>query len=126
MAEINEVYKCNTCGSIIEVLHGGGGQLVCCGSPMELLGEKTEDEGNEKHVPVIEKTESGVKVRVGSVEHPMAEEHYIEWIEITADGEICRKHLKPGGKPEAEFCCANAEKITAREHCNVHGLWKSS
>jgi superoxide reductase len=120
----NQVYRCNVCGNIVEVLHEGVGQLVCCGQPMELLTEKTKDEGLEKHVPVIEKTDSGIKVKIGLVPHPMEEKHYIEWIEVVADGEVLRKFLKPGEKPEAEFC-VKAEKIEAREYCNVHGLWKS-
>ncbi len=119
-----EVYRCNVCGNIVEVLHEGQGELVCCGQPMELLQEKERDEGLEKHVPVIEKTESGVKVRVGSVPHPMEASHFIEWIEIVADGKACRKFLKPGDAPDAEFE-VKAEKIEAREYCNVHGLWKS-
>jgi superoxide reductase len=125
MTEIKQVYKCNVCGNVVEVLHAGVGELVCCGQPMELMKEKTEDIGQEKHVPVIEKTENGVKVKIGSVPHPMEEKHYIEWIEITADGRNCRKFLKPGEKPEAEFEI-KAEKIQAREYCNVHGLWRSS
>jgi superoxide reductase len=124
MTEINQVYKCNVCGNIVEVLHDGVGELVCCGQPMELLPEKTEDVGQEKHVPVIEKTETGVKVKVGSVPHPMEEKHHIEWIEIIADGKVYRKFLKLGEAPEAEFCI-QAEEVTAREHCNIHGLWKS-
>lgn len=124
MTEQNQVYKCNVCGNIVEVLHAGVGELVCCGQPMELLKEKTEDEGQEKHVPVIEKTDSGVKVKVGSIQHPMEENHYIEWVEIIADGEVCRKFLKPGENPEAEFGI-KAENIEVREFCNVHGLWKS-
>jgi len=125
MAELKQIYRCNICGNIVEVLHAGAGQLVCCGQPMELLKEKTEDIGLEKHVPVIEKTESGVKVKVGSTPHPMEEKHYIEWIEIIADGRVYRKFLKPGMKPEAEFD-VKAEKIEAREYCNIHGSWKSS
>ena len=125
MAELKQIYRCNICGNIVEVLHAGVGQLVCCGQPMELLKEKTEDIGLEKHVPVIEKTESGVKVKVGSTPHPMEEKHYIEWIEIIADGRVYRKFLKPGMKPEAEFD-VKAEKIEAREYCNIHGSWKSS
>ena len=124
MTKIREIYRCNVCGNIVEVLHAGAGQLVCCGQPMEKLPERTEDEGQEKHVPVIEKTEKGIKVKVGSVPHPMEENHYIGWIEIIAGGGSCRHFLKPGDKPEAEFCI-QAEKITAREHCSVHGLWKS-
>ena len=125
MTEQKQIYKCNICGNIAEVLHAGVGQLVCCGQPMELLMEKTEDVGLEKHVPIIEKTEKGIRVKVGSVLHPMEQKHYIEWIEIIADGRLYRKFLKPEDKPEAEFKIT-AEKIEAREYCNIHGLWKSS
>jgi len=121
---LKQIYKCSVCGNIVEVLHAGGGQLVCCGQPMELLQEKKEDEGLEKHVPVIEKTLNGVKVKIGSIPHPMEEAHYIQWIEIVADGFSYRRFLKPGDKPEAEFA-VTAEKIEAREYCNVHGLWKA-
>jgi superoxide reductase len=124
MTELNQIYKCNVCGNIVEVLHAGVGQLVCCGQPMELLAEKTVDVGLEKHVPVIEKIGNKVKVKVGSVPHPMEQKHYIEWIEIIADGKTCRKFLKPGEKPEAEFEIT-AQKIGAREYCNIHGLWKA-
>jgi len=123
MTKILEVYKCNVCGNIVEVLHAGGGQLVCCGQPMQLMEEKTEDVGREKHVPVVERTNGSIKVKVGSMPHPMEEKHYIEWIEVVADGNICRKFLKPGDKPEAEFSIV-VEKVTAREYCNIHGLWK--
>ncbi len=125
MTEQKQIYKCNVCGNMVEVLHTGVGQLVCCGQPMELLKEKTEDAGQEKHVPVVEKTKSGVKIKVGSIPHPMEEKHYIEWIEIIADGKACRKFLKPGDKTEAEFE-ARAAKIKARSYCNIHGLWRSS
>lgn len=118
------IYKCNVCGNIVEVLNVGGGELVCCNQPMELLTEKTEDEGLGKHVPVIEKTDTGIKVKVGSIPHPMEEKHYIQWIEIIADGRVYRKFLKPGDKPEAEFEI-KAGEIEAREYCNIHGLWKS-
>ena len=124
MTNVNEVYRCNVCGNIVEVLHAGAGELVCCGQPMELLKEKTEDEGQEKHVPVIEKTDTGIKVKVGSVPHPMEENHYVEWIEVIAGGKVYRKFLKPGEKPEAEFKI-NAGDVEAREYCNVHGLWKA-
>jgi superoxide reductase len=124
MTELNQVYKCNVCGNIVTVLHTGVGQLVCCGQPMELLVEKTKDEGLEKHVPVIEKIETGVKVKVGSVPHPMEPEHFIEWIEIMANDKVYRQFLKPGVPPEVEFA-VKAEKIQAREYCNVHGLWRS-
>lgn len=124
MTERRQIYRCNVCGNIVEVLHAGVGQLVCCGRPMELLKEKTEDVGMEKHVPLIEKTEKAVKVRVGSTPHPMEEKHYIEWIEVIADGVTHRKFLKPGDKPEADFE-VKADKIEAREYCNIHGLWKA-
>lgn len=124
MAEKLEVYKCNLCGNIVEVLHGGAGQLVCCGQPMACLKENTVDAAKEKHVPVIEKIAGGVKVKVGSVAHPMEEKHYIEWIEIIADGKSYRQFLAPGMAPEAVFMI-QAAKITAREYCNLHGHWKA-
>lgn len=124
MTEKLQVWKCNVCGNILEVLHTGVGQLVCCGQPMMLQKEKTEDIGKEKHVPVIEKTEKSIKVKVGSVPHPMEKAHFIEWIEIIAEDVAYRKFLKPSDAPEVEFCI-KAEKIQAREYCNIHGLWKS-
>lgn len=124
MAKKLEIYKCMVCGNIVEVLHGGDGELVCCGQPMENLAEKTADQGKEKHVPVIEKISGGYKVKVGSVPHPMEEKHYIEWIEILADGAAYRKFLNPGDAPEAVFNL-KANTVTAREHCNIHGLWRS-
>jgi superoxide reductase len=153
MAERLQVYKCNVCGNIVEVLHGGVGDLVCCGEPMELLKENTVDAAKEKHVPVIEKTATGFKVKVGSVPHPMKPEHHIEWIELVADGAAYRQFLEPGGPsiptpsglgtalsstlrlrpegsqskggaPEAVFNLS-AKEVSAREYCNLHGLWKS-
>ena len=124
MAERLEVYKCEACGNIVEVLHGGGGELVCCGEAMKLMAENSVDAAKEKHVPVIEKVAGGVKVSVGSVAHPMEEKHYIEWIEIIADGKAYRQFLNPGDTPEATFSI-EAQEITAREYCNLHGLWKS-
>lgn len=124
MTERKQIYKCNVCGNIVEVVNEGKGQLVCCGEPMELIGEKSEDNGFEKHVPVIEKSENGIKVKVGLVPHPMTEEHYIQWIEVIADGRVYRKFLTPEDKPEAEFNIG-AKKIEARAYCNLHGLWKS-
>ena len=123
MAERLEVYKCEQCGNIVEVLHGGGGELVCCGEAMVLLKENTVDAAKEKHVPVVEKVDGGVKVKVGDVAHPMEEKHYIEWIEIIVDGKAHRQFLNPGEAPEATFQL-DADTVVAREYCNLHGLWK--
>jgi len=123
MPELHQIYKCEVCGNIVEVMHGGKGELVCCGKPMKLFKEGPVDAALEKHIPVIEKTEKGFKVTVGSVAHPMEEKHYIEWIEAAADGKVYKQLLKPGDAPEAEFC-VEADRITAREYCNIHGLWK--
>ena len=126
MAEKNQVYKCGLCGNIVELLHGGEGTLVCCGQDMKLIVENTTDAAKEKHVPVIEKTDKGIKVKIGSVPHPMEEKHFIEWIELVADGKVFREFLKPGMPPEATFCvCFQPKTITAREYCNLHGLWKA-
>ncbi len=123
MAEKLEVYKCELCGNIVEVLHGGKGELVCCGQAMKLMKENTVDAAKEKHVPVIEKTADGIKVKVGSVAHPMEEKHHIEWVELLADGKAYRQFLKPGEAPEAVFK-VSAASVTARELCNLHGVWK--
>lgn len=125
MTERLQVYVCEICGNIVEVIHDGVGELVCCNEPMKLMKENTVDAAKEKHVPVIEKTAEGIKVRVGSIPHPMEEKHYIEWIEVIVDGKAYRQFLNPGEAPEAVFCI-EGEKITAREYCNLHGLWKSS
>lgn len=124
MTERLQVYKCDVCGNIVEVLHAGGGELVCCGQPMKLRAENTVDAAKEKHVPVIEKIDGGFKVKVGSVAHPMEEKHFIEWIEMIADGKAYRQFLNPGEAPEAVFM-VDAATVTAREYCNLHGLWKS-
>jgi len=124
MTGLKQVYRCNVCGNIVEVLHTGKGGLVCCGQTMELLQEKTDDVGLEKHVPVMETTDKGIRVKVGSTPHPMEEKHYIEWVEVITDSGNCRQFLKPGDKPEAEFEIG-AQKVGAREYCNIHGLWKS-
>ena len=124
MTELNQIYKCGICGNIVEVVHTGVGELVCCGQPMNLMKENTVDASQEKHVPVIEKTDNGFLVKVGSVAHPMEKPHFIEWIEIIAGGKNYRVFLKPGDEPEAEFCI-KADKVTAREYCNLHGLWKA-
>ncbi|MEZ7891180.1 MAG: desulfoferrodoxin [Candidatus Wallbacteria bacterium] len=122
--KLKQVYKCSLCGNIVEVVHEAGGQLVCCGKPMDLLNENTVDASREKHVPVIEKTAAGYLVKIGSVAHPMEEKHFIEFIELIADGIVYRKHLKPGEKPEAMFEI-KADQVEAREYCNLHGLWKA-
>ncbi len=124
MAELLQIYKCNVCGNIVEVVHGGKGELVCCGQSMQLMEPGTVDASKEKHVPVIEKTEQGFKVSVGSTPHPMEEKHYIEWIELLADGKSYTAFLQPGQEPVAEFCI-QASQITAREYCNIHGLWQA-
>jgi superoxide reductase len=112
------------CGNIVEVLHGGRGELVCCGQPMNLMVENTVDASKEKHVPVVEKTAQGFKVTVGSTPHPMEAKHYIEWIEVIADGKSYKQFLKPGDPPAAEFC-VQAKNLVVREYCNLHGLWKA-
>lgn len=125
MAKFKGIYKCEICGNIVEVLHEGIGALVCCGEEMKLMDEKTQDSSVEKHVPYIEKTGDKILVKVGqNQDHPMEEKHYIEWIQIFADGKSYRQFLKPGDKPQAIFEI-KADKVTAREYCNVHGLWKS-
>jgi superoxide reductase len=123
MAEKLEVYKCEVCGNIVEIIHGGKGELVCCSQPMNLIQENTVDAATEKHVPVIERVEGGIKVKVGEVAHPMEEKHFIEWIEIIADNRAYRQFLNPGEAPEA-FFNVEADNISAREYCNIHGMWK--
>lgn len=124
MPKKSEIYKCNACGNIVMVLHGGGSDLVCCGENMVLVKENTVDAAKEKHVPVIEKIEGGYKVKVGSVPHPMEEKHYIEWIELAAGEKSYFQFLKPGDVPEATFMI-DAPIVIAREYCNLHGLWKA-
>ncbi|MFW6456720.1 MAG: desulfoferrodoxin [Planctomycetota bacterium] len=126
MIEQMQVYKCAHCGNIVEVLHGGGPALECCGVPMEQLDEQTADPETEKHVPVIEKTDDGFRVKVGSVAHPMEPNHYIEWVELSCDCTTSKAYLQPGDAPEAVFSCPNSEEcgpVSAREYCNKHGLW---
>jgi len=126
MTELKEIYKCNICGNIVEMLHTGVGELVCCGEPMEKQKPQTEDASTEKHVPYIEKTEEGILVKIGQNQnHPMEEKHYIEWIQLIADGKTYRQFLKPKDKPQALFCIT-ADDVSAREYCNVHGLWKNT
>ncbi len=123
MTKRAQVWKCDICGNIVEVLHQGMDALVCCGEPMKLMEEKNADSSIEKHVPVIEKTENGVKVTVGSTLHPMVDAHYIEWIEVINGDYIQRKYLNPGDEPVAEFYVPYSEKLIAREYCNIHGNW---
>lgn len=125
MAKLNEVYKCSLCGNIVEVVHAGPGALVCCNQPMALLTENTVDASKEKHVPVIEIGADSITVKVGSVPHPMEAAHYIEWIELIADGKVYRQQLQPGMAPEATFPVI-AKQVSAREYCNLHGLWAAS
>jgi len=125
MANQREVYKCELCGNIVEVLHAGGGTLVCCGKDMKLMEEKTADSATEKHVPIVEKFDGGFKVIVGSTAHPMTDDHYIEWVQLlVGDGRSQRLYLKPGDKAEAAFLCGG-ETAKARSYCNKHELWKS-
>ncbi|MDD3159593.1 MAG: desulfoferrodoxin [Candidatus ainarchaeum sp.] len=131
MTNLNEIYKCEICGNIVNVFHAGAGQLVCCGQPMVLLVEKDSDLGNEKHVPIIEVNENesnqtNVLVKIGSVEHPMTQEHHIEWVELIADDKILKKQFKFDEKPTANFVLDfKPTVISARVYCNLHGLWKS-
>lgn len=124
MAEKLQVYKCAACGHVVEVLAAGDGPLACCGKPMEHLAAKTADQGKEKHVPVIEKLNGGLKVKIGSIPHPMEEKHFIQWVEIVTDGKVYRQSLQPGQAPEAVFPLP-AENVVAREHCNLHGVWEA-
>ena len=122
-----QVYKCDICGNIVFVLHAGAGELVCCGQPMTLLAEKTGGPGSEKHLPVANVADGGLEVKVGSVEHPMEEGHYIEWMEVIAGDEVLRRFLKPGDKPEAKFpLMVQGGEVEVRAYCNKHGLWKTS
>ena len=124
MIKLNNIYKCEICGNVIEVVHAGKPALVCCGQDMKLMEAQTADQTTEKHVPVIEKTDNGIKVKVGSTPHPMEEKHYIEWIEVIAGDKKYFEFLKPGNPAEAEFPVKDSP-ITVREYCNVHGLWKN-
>ena len=125
MTQIKQVYRCNSCGNIVAVLHSGAGELVCCGQPMQLLEANSVDAAQEKHVPVIKAENGRTVVSIGSEPHPMTEEHYIEWIELWLDGVVHRQILKPGDKPEAQFSVMG-DKMTARAYCNLHGLWQSA
>jgi len=125
MLERGQIFRCNTCGNMFELIMVGGGTPTCCGSDLELLSDDPKDVGAEKHIPIIEKTGSGVKVKVGKVPHPMEEKHYIAWIEIITDKGTQRVYLKPGDLPEAEFMVDDISNIKAKEYCIIHGLWRS-
>lgn len=127
MTNLLEIYKCDICGNMVEMVHAGGGQLVCCGQPMRLCGENTTDAAVEKHIPVIEKHDDSVRITVGSVAHPMTAEHYIEWIELLMNGRLLRQKLEPDDEPVAIFDGLDMDEaeIAARAYCNLHGLWKS-
>lgn len=123
MTQVKQVYRCEVCGNIVEVLHAGKGELVCCNQPMRLLEGKVEEQGKEKHLPVKEEAQDKIIVKVGSLPHPMEENHYIEWIEVQTKDASYKKFLKPGDVPQAEFCISGEEVINLRAYCNVHGLW---
>jgi len=124
MTKLNEIYRCNICGNIVEMVHESVGELVCCGQKMELLVANSTDSAGEKHVPVVENTGEKIRVKIGATPHPMEPAHFIEWIEVLADGRSFKKFLRLGDAPEAEFCIS-ATEITAREYCNLHGLWQN-
>jgi superoxide reductase len=133
--KLRDIYRCEICGNVVEIINEGAVSLVCCNQPMNKLESKTQDQGLEKHVPVVEETETcpcgcgsencGIKVKVGSVEHPMEEKHYITLIEVLTKDKVCRAELKPGMKPEACFCVKREDIVEVREFCNVHMLWKA-
>ena len=123
MIEKNQIYKCSSCGNVLEVLQPGHEHIQCCGNPMELQSENSTDASREKHIPVIEKTANGVKVKIGSAPHPMQDDHYIQWIQLIDGQQTYRKFLRPGDAPEAEFRIIG-DNFHARELCNLHGLWK--
>lgn len=127
MTEEKQVCRCNICGNMVEVLHLGVGKLICCENEMQLLKEKNEGVGPEKHVPIVEQTKDGIKVKIGEISHPMEENHCIEWVELVTDKGIYRKVFKPGDNPEAEFKIniEDVNEVSAREYCSIHGLWKS-
>ncbi len=126
MSEQFSIFKCDVCGNIVELLFAAGGEMSCCGRPMKLLTAGTSDGATEKHVPVLEATAEGCKVKVGSVPHPMQDTHWIEWIEVAAaDGRRYKKFLNPGEAPEAVFPIPAADAVCVREYCNLHGLWKN-
>ena len=125
MTQLRELYQCKVCGNIVEVAHEGASALVCCDKPMIKLEAKTEDQGQEKHVPVVEETNNSIVVKVGSIGHPMEDKHYIKFVEVLLNDRVIRKELKPGQAPEAKYCVSKSDVIEVREFCTVHGLWKN-
>jgi len=125
MTELRDLYKCSICGNVAEVVHTGAPALVCCGQPMEQLAANTADASKEKHVPVVQEVQDGIKVVVGSIGHPMEEKHYITFIEVLTEEKVCRAELKPGQKPEASFPVTLDKAVEVREYCSLHGLWKA-
>ena len=125
MTQIRELYRCEICGNVVEVAHEGAPALVCCGQPMSKLDAKSADEGKEKHVPVIEEAESGVSVKVGSIDHPMEDNHYIKFIEVLTKDKVLRAELNPDDTPQADFCVSRSDVSEVREFCTVHGLWNA-
>ncbi len=122
-----KIFKCHICGNMVELIENGGGELVCCGEPMEDLVAKETDLGLEKHVPVATYHDNLLTVKVGSVEHPMSSDHYISTIIIKYEGQTARYDLKPSDSPSAQFLIpATAKQIEIYEYCNIHGLWKST
>jgi superoxide reductase len=119
-----QVYKCGVCGNQVEVTGAAGGSLACCNKPMNLMSENTTDAAQEKHVPVCEQADGGLRVKVGSVPHPMEPKHWIEWIEVVAGGKSYRHFLSPGDPPEAVFPLTG-DVAAVRAFCNLHGLWKA-
>ncbi len=125
MTKLRELYQCEICGNVVEIVYEGAPALVCCGKPMVKLKAKTEDKGEEKHVPVVEETDNSIKVKIGSIEHPMEEKHYIKFIEVLTEKEVMRVELMPGEAPEAKYRTPKSDVLEVREFCNIHGLWKN-
>jgi len=124
MCEIR-FFKCNHCGNIIGVIHNAGVPMMCCGEKMQELIPGTVDAAVEKHVPVVSIDGNIVTVKVGEVEHPMVEEHFIQWVYLQTNRGGQRKCLKPGTKPEVKFALCDEEPVAVFEYCNLHGLWKA-
>ena len=125
MASRAEVYVCELCGNIVEVLEGAPGTLACCGQDMVLQDENTTDAAKEKHVPAVTLNGTVASVQVGSVAHPMTVEHNIAWIELQQGDKVQRTYLKPDAAPLAEFTIESGVPVVVRAYCNLHGLWKS-